>query len=482
MDRLKFTFPERRLFTRLFGADVFAVGGFVRDLLRGCPSPDVDILVARVPLREIVRRLEAHGRVDLVGKSFGVIKFTLKGRTYDVALPRRDVPRGEGGTKGHKDFLIATDPNLPVESDLERRDFRCNSMALRLRDGVLVDPLDGARDTKRRLMRLTDPKAFPDDPLRVLRAGRFASVLGFRVDPEVYALAKDVDLSGLSEERVNEELIKILLDSPKPSRGLEEIFRLGALEQRFPELYALTLVLQDAVFHPEADDQGHRTVWAHTKIAVDQAARLARLAGFDRPRTLILLLATLYHDAGKAATTRWEWKRGRMAVTSSGHDVRSERLVRRAFKRQKIHSWNGADLQTLVPLLIRTHHRASELWLRRENVTKKAFNRLAAEVGGDIDLVILLDAADRAGRQARAVRGLDREARWLRRRFEELRVSRDSIRPLLRGRDLIALGVAPGPAMGKLLRRLYSLQLDGAFETQAAGVEAARKLLEGRKP
>ncbi len=482
MDRLKFAFPERRLFTRLFGADVYAVGGFVRDLLRECPSPDVDILVARVPLREIVRRLEACGRVDLVGKSFGVIKFTVTGRTYDVALPRRDVPRGEGGTKGHKDFLIAADPDLPVEVDLERRDFRCNSMALRLRDGALVDPLDGARDTKRRILRLTNPRAFPDDPLRVLRAGRFASVLGFRVDPEIYALAKDVDLSGLSEERVNEELYKILLDSPKPSRGLEEFFRLGALEQRFPELYALTLVLQDAVFHPEADEQGHRTAWAHTRIAVDQAARLARLAGLDRPRTLVLLLATLYHDAGKAATTRWEWKRGRMAVTSSGHDIRSERLARKAFARQKIHSWNGADLRTLVPLLIRTHHRAAELWLRRESVTKKAFNRLAAEVRGEIELVILLDAADRAGRKARAVRALDREARWLGRRFDELRVSRETIRPLLRGRDLIALGVAPGPAMGKLLRRLYGLQLDGTFETQAAGVEAARRLLEGKKP
>jgi len=477
----RFDFVDRRLFVRLFGDDVYAVGGYVRDLVRGRPSPEVDLLVAGHPLDEIVRKLERHGRVDLVDRSFGIIKFTIKGRTYDVALPRTDRAALTEGARGHKDIVVAADPALPVEKDLERRDFRMNSMALRLRDGRLIDPFEGRKDTLARRLRLTNPAAFPDDPLRVLRVARFASVLGFRVDPAIYPAARSVDLEGLSLERVNEEMFKLLLDSPRPSVGLEEMFRLGVLEAWYPELQALALVIQDSIFHPERDDFGHHTVWVHTKLAVDQAAALAAQAGLAAPKRLALLLAALFHDLGKSSTTRWEYKRGRMAVTSAGHDIQSERAARRVLARFRVQTWNGYNIGRMVPLLIRTHHRAGELWQNRADVTKKAFNRLAADVDGEIELLVLLDAADRAGRGTRLVRSLDRTARWLFKRFEELRVNRETIKPLVMGRDLIKLGVAPGPDMGRLLKKLYKAQLDGHFETKAAGLERARRLVE-RKP
>ena len=256
---------------------------------------------------------------------------------------------------------------------------------------------------------------------------------------------------------------------------------LGALAQLIPELEALALVIQDSVFHPEKDAFGHHTVWQHTKLAVDQAAALARAAGLAPPKTLVLLLAALYHDLGKRTTTRWEYKRGRMAITSCGHDVLSGRMAQKLLARFKIHSWNGAAIGRLVPLLIRTHHRAAELLQNRESVTKKAFNRLAADVEGEIELMIFLDAADRAGRRERLVRGLDREARWLFKRFEELRVNRETIKPLIMGRDLIGQGVAPGPGMGEILKKLYRIQLDNGFETKAQGLKKARRLIE-RKP
>ena len=480
MTTLAFDFPDRALFVRLFGADVYAVGGFVRDLVLGRPSPEVDLLVARRPLETIVARLEKHGRVDLVGRSFGIIKFTRQGRTYDVALPRVD--RAAAGARGHKDIVVAADPGLPVEKDLERRDFRMNSMALRLKDGALIDPFEGQKDARARRLRLTNPAAFPDDPLRVIRVARFASVLGFKVDPAIVPAARAVDLTGLSVERVNDEMFRLLLDSPRPSVGLEEMFRLGVLEQWFPELQALALTIQDAVFHPETDAFGHHTVWAHTKLAVDQAAVLGRLRGLAGPKRLALLLAALYHDLGKATTTRWDYKRGRMAVTSAGHDIQSERAARRVLLRFRVQTWNGYPIGRMVPLLIRTHHRAGELWNGRGEVTKKAFNRLAAEVQGEIDLVVLLDAAARAGRGTRLVRGLDPTARWLFRKFEELKINRETIKPLVMGRDLIALGVAPGPAMGRLLEKLYRAQLDNLFDTKAAGLARARRLLERTAP
>jgi tRNA nucleotidyltransferase/poly(A) polymerase len=481
MTQLASDFPDRALFVRLFGGDVYAVGGFVRDLVRGRSSFEVDLLVARRPLEAIVRKLEKHGRVDLVGKSFGIIKFTVRGRTYDIALPRTDRPAPER-TGRHKDIVVSADPDLPIEKDLERRDFRTNSMALRLKDGALVDPFEGRKDTLAKRIRLTNPEAFPDDPLRVIRVARFASVLGFKVDPAIYPAARSVDLRGLSVERVNEETFKMLLESPRPSVGLEEMFRLGVLDQWFPELQALTLVIQDALFHPEQDAFGHHTVWAHTKLSVDQAAALARATGLPDPKRLALLLAALYHDLGKATTTRWEYKRGRMAVTSPGHDVQSERAVRRVLARFKVQTWSGYRIGRMVPLLIRTHHRAGELWANRDEVTKKAFNRLAANVQGEIELVVLLDAADRAGRGARLARGLDKQARWLLGKFEELRINRETIKPLIMGRDLLKLGVPPGPEMGRLLKKLYRAQLDNAFETKAAGLARARRLIGRTSP
>ncbi len=478
MKKIEGNFRDKKLFVGLFGKDVYAVGGYVRDRLRGISSDDIDILVTRRPLEDIVAKIEPHGKVDLVGKSFGIIKFTIKGKTYDLALPRTDRPKGDA-SRGHKNILASSDPDLPLETDLERRDFRCNSIALRLADGKLIDPFDGAKDIRAKVIRVTNPKAFPEDPLRVLRAARFASILGFSMDPAIYALAKSIDLSGLSVERVNEELFKILLFSDRPSLGLEELFKLGALRQLFPELYALTLIIQDSVFHPEKDDFGHHTVWHHTKLTVDQARRLAVSSNWEAPKTLALLLAALFHDVGKAETTEWEFKRGRMVITSAGHDGASERIARKIFSRLRIFSWNGFPLRKTALLLIKTHHRASELWQNRASVTRKAFNRLAADTAGEIELVAYLDVADRKGRKDRPVQGLDREGKWLLGKFEELRVDRETIKPLIMGRDLIKLGVAPGPEMGKMLDELYKRQMDNEFETKARGLKLAKKLVAG---
>ncbi|MEW5901208.1 MAG: HD domain-containing protein [Acidobacteriota bacterium] len=480
MERLRPEFKDKVLFVRLFGENVYAVGGYVRDLVMAAPSEEVDLLITHFPLDEVIRKISPHGKVDLVGRSFGIIKFTIHKKTYDLALPRKDTPT-ERPARRHQDFLISADPGLPVEKDLERRDFRCNSMALRLKDGVLVDPFGGVKDIKDRIIRLTNPRAFPDDPLRVLRVARFSSALRFAVDPEIYELSKEIDLRGLSVERINEELFKILLLSERPSVGLDELFKLGVLKQLFPELYRLTLSIQDSFFHPEKDDFGHHSVWQHSKLTVDQARVLAWLACLGQEKKLCLLLAALYHDVGKPATAHWEWKKGRMVITNNGHDLASERIVKKVFARLRIFSWNGYPLKKIVPLLIRSHHRLSELWQNREDVTKKAFNRLAAAAQGEIELLVYLDAADRAGRGERLVKSLDRQGKWLLRKFAELNVTRETIKPLIMGRDLLKLGVSPGPEMGKLLKRLYELQLDGAFDTKAEGQKIAERLSKGKK-
>ncbi|MCK4429908.1 MAG: HD domain-containing protein, partial [Candidatus Aminicenantes bacterium] len=462
---------------RHFDGDVYAVGGYVRDLIRGIPSEDVDILITHHPVEKIIKKIKSYGKVDLVGKSFGVIKFTINRKTYDIALPRIDMPK-ESEVRGHKDFIISANPDIPIERDLQRRDFRCNSIALRLIDNTLIDPFGSLEDIRAKIIRLTNPKAFPEDPLRVLRAARFASVLNFSIDTEIYDSSKDIDLSGLSVERVNEEIFKILLLSPLPSSGLEELFKLGVLRQLFPELYSLTLSIQDSIFHPEKDLFGHHTVWHHTKLTVDQAKRLADRFHLNQEKKLTLLLAALYHDVGKPGTAQWEYKKGRMVITNNGHDVASEKITKKIFDRFKIFSWNGYNLRKIALSLIRCHHRASELWQNKEIITKKAFNRLAADTDGEIELLVYLDAADRAGREDKPVRGLDEEGTWLLKKFDELNVSKETIKPIIMGRDLLKMGQSAGPSMGRILKKLYQLQLDNEFETKEEGLKIAEKLIK----
>ncbi|MCP2619925.1 HD domain-containing protein [Candidatus Aminicenantes bacterium AC-334-K16] len=477
MDYLQVDFRDKALFLKLFGEDVYAVGGFIRDYLRKDPSEDVDILILKHPVEEIVAKLKPHGRVDLVGKSFGVIKFTREGKTYDIALPRIDQPK-ETRQRTHKDFKIITDPHLPLERDLSRRDFRCNSIALRLADGRLFDPFHGRADIDKKILRMTNPEAFPEDPLRVLRAARFASILHFSIDAAIYELAQEIDLQGLSQERINDELFRLLLNSSDPSRGLQEFFKLGVLKQLFPELYQLTLAIQDALFHPETDEFGHHTVWPHTLITVDQAARLGRKFKLSRPKTLCLLLAALFHDVGKPRTADWEYKNGRLVLTNKRHDILGEKITAKAFDRMKLFSWEGVDVRTITLNLIRCHHRPSELWQNREVITRKALNRLAADVDGEIELLILLDVADRSGRSPQPISDLDREGQWLKEKFEELNVSRETIKPIIMGRHLLPLGVEPGPAMGKILKKIYELQLDNEFQTLEEGLKIAQKIVE----
>jgi tRNA nucleotidyltransferase (CCA-adding enzyme) len=479
MKKMQADFRHKDFFIKQFGENIYVVGGYIRDKLleRKKNSGMVDLIITHTPAEKIIQTLKKQGKVNLVGKSFGVIKFVKDNTTYDIALPRKDIPKPKE-KRGHKDFIIKADPEIPLKQDLQRRDFRCNSMALRLSDNQLIDYFNGIEDVKEKMLKLTNPGAFPDDPLRVLRAARFSSTLDFKVDPAIYEISKEIDLSGLSVERINEELFKILLESSSPSKGLEEMFKLDALRQLFPDLYQLTLSIQDSSFHPEKDAYGHHTVWAHTLITVDQTKRLIKAQKIKGQRKLALLLAALFHDVGKPETARWEYKKGRMVITNNRHDIKGEKITKRILDQYKIHSKEGYDLRKSVLKLIRCHHRASELWQNRDVVTKRAFNRLAADVDGEIDLLAVLDAADRAGRDKKPVKSLDKESQWLLDKFKELKVSKESIQPLIMGRDLIEMGVKPGPKMGKILKNLYQLQLDDEFRTKKQGLKKAKEIIE----
>jgi tRNA nucleotidyltransferase/poly(A) polymerase len=475
MKRLSLKFPMKDFFVSAFAGQVYVVGGTVRDFLlygRAAANQDVDLLVCGATYEEIAARLRPHGKTDTVGKSFAVLKFTRQGKTFDIAIPRRDQKKDDR-SHAHKNFRVDAGPQVTLEEDLGRRDFTCNSIAVRLLDGAVVDPHQGLQAIAEKRIVMTSPASFSDDPLRVLRAARFAAVHGFSVDKAIYVKSKKVPLAELSAERVVDELFRLLLESPRPSAGLQEYFRLTVLAKLFPELAALTLTIQDAHFHPEHDEQGHHSVWAHTLITVDIVKKLAASYRLDEERSLALLLAALLHDGGKAVSTVWEFKHGRMTVTSAFHDSRGCQIAAAFLARLRVETRQNFPLKKTVLRLVQQHHRIYELYRNRDEITFKAIARAVKDMDGEDLLLLLLDFADRRSREPDALEfdGLDEIALWFGRKKEEYRISRDTIRPLIQGRDLIALGVAPGRQMGTQLKKLYELQLDGAFKTRLQGLK-----------
>lgn len=191
-------------------AQVYIVGGAVRDNFRGKESKDLDIMICGIEESTLIETLNEFGHCDLVGKSFGVIKWKERGSTedIDIALPRRD-RKGDGNK--HTDIIVEVDTTMTIEEELKRRDFTINAMALSL-EGQLIDPFNGLKDLSKGVIRMVDPQAFVDDPLRMLRAVQFASRFDFTIEELTLNEIKSniQTISSISKERIVEELKKIV--------------------------------------------------------------------------------------------------------------------------------------------------------------------------------------------------------------------------------------------------------------------------------
>lgn len=190
------------------GAEIFIVGGSVRDAYLGKEPKDIDIIVRLLPFNDLIALLESHGKVDLVGESFGVIKFTFKGEIYDIAIPRID--KKIAGATGHKSIEAQSDHTLELIDDLGRRDFTFNALALD-RDMKVIDEFGGLEDLAQGIVRCVSKEAFAEDPLRMLRAIQFSARFGFLPDDETLVLIQqNADLiEDISKERVLDEFKKV---------------------------------------------------------------------------------------------------------------------------------------------------------------------------------------------------------------------------------------------------------------------------------
>jgi poly(A) polymerase/tRNA nucleotidyltransferase (CCA-adding enzyme) len=278
---------DARLAAALPSGALYAVGGRVRDEIRArlagdqASAPDSDYLVVGVPLEALAERLATLGRIDVVGASFAVLKLTVDGQTVDIATPRRERSTGVA----HRDFLVESGPEVTLEEDLGRRDFRMNMIARALPSGEIVDPYGGEADIRAGRIDIVTPAAFREDPLRMLRAAQFAARFNYTVTPEVLAamVAAAPLVRSISAERVHDELVK-LLKASKPSTGFKLLEQTGILAELLPEL-AEGIGVEQNEWH--AYD-----VWHHSLATADAAP-----AG-----DVTLRLAALLHDVGKPRT------------------------------------------------------------------------------------------------------------------------------------------------------------------------------------
>jgi tRNA nucleotidyltransferase (CCA-adding enzyme) len=437
------------------GGRPFLVGGGVRDHLLGRSPKDFDIEVYGLPALRVRAACAAVGRVDAVGAAFGVLKVTAGGETIDVSLPRRDSKIGVG----HRDFAIGADSLMPPEEAVRRRDFTVNALMMEPFTGEVIDLVGGEADLRARRLRAVDAARFGDDPLRALRACRFAATLGFDVEPATLALCAAQDLGTLPPERVGWEFGG-LLRAPDPGRGLRTLAGMDQL-RAFPELLATMGCPQHSVWHPEGD------VWTHTVLTVEAMRPLSDDLG--------LLLAALCHDLGKPATTqRAATGANAGAWISPNHEPAGVEPTRHLLARLAVDRTTTEH----VVALVRLHLTPLHLYQNRDQVKSGTFRRLARRVNL-LDLATLV----RADMLGRGPSRLDTDvADWFAAQAKSLELTEGPPAPILMGRHLLPLGVPPGPRMGTILRLAYEGQLDGRFADLEGALTFARELIGESTP
>ena len=434
------------------GGRAFFVGGWVRDRLIDRESKDIDIEVYGLDAGRLRTLLEGIGRVDAVGESFTVYKLG----PLDVSLPRRESKTG----RGHRGFTVTGDPNLSIEEASRRRDFTVNAIAWNPLTEEYVDPHGGIEDLKHGVLRMVDPDTFADDSLRVLRAVQFAARFQWQVDAATKTVCRAIPLDDLPSERIWGEFEKLLLRASRPSVGLELALELGAIERLFPGLAELVGCEQEPEWHPEGD------VWVHNLLVIDQAA--TRTGGLPYPQQVALMLGAVCHDLGKPRTTAFIDGR----IRSHNHEEAGVEPTLRILDRLNIHTLNGYDVRGQVVGLV-AHHLKPGMWHRAPNgVGDGAFRRLARKV--DLELLARLAAADCRGRTGTFdCTAMD----WFLERARHLGVQHEPPPPLLLGRHVLALGLIPGPEVGRILGQVYERQIDGEVSSLAEAIVLAKELV-----
>ncbi|SKB28114.1 CCA tRNA nucleotidyltransferase [Daejeonella lutea] len=436
---------------------IYVIGGFVRDIFLQRPSKDIDILVIGngIKFAEAAGKM-LHTKVSIF-KNFGTAMLRDGELEIEFVGARRESYRAESRKP------IVEDGTL--DDDQKRRDFTINAMAFGLNKsnfGVLLDPFGGIDDLENKLIRTPlDPQiTFSDDPLRMLRAIRFASQLGFEIDnAAISAIARNCSrIKIVSMERVTDELNKIIL-SPKPSVGFKYLFDTGLLKEVFPQMVDLHGV--DVI-----DGKGHKDNFYHTLQVLDNIS--------ENTHDLWLRWAAILHDIAKPATKRFEPGHG---WTFHGHEDRGARMVPKIFAQLKLPL---NDKMKMVQKLVQLHLRP--IVLAQEVVTDSAVRRLLFEAGEEIEGLMLLCNADVTTKNEFKIKKYRRNFELVTKRLKEVEES-DQIRnwqPPVSGEDImLAFNLRAGREVGIIKNQIREAILEG--EIKNSREEAIQFMLEKGK-
>ncbi|MFG2071627.1 CCA tRNA nucleotidyltransferase [Nonomuraea maritima] len=437
---------------RLFeakGHELAVVGGPVRDLLLGRIGNDLDLTTDARPEKVLEIVKDWADAVWTIGIDFGTVGLRKGSQQIEITTYRSESydPRSRKPEVMYGDTL---------EADLERRDFAVNAMAVRLPSHEFVDPYGGLADLGAKVLRTPGPpeRSFDDDPLRMLRAARFASQLRFTVHPATLAamsaMADRIDI--VSAERVRDELDK-LLSGADPREGLRLLVDTGLAARVLPELPKLRLEIDE--------HHRHKDVYEHTLTVLDQAIAQEE-DGPDR----VLRWAAIMHDVGKPRTRRHE-QGGR--VSFHHHEVVGAQMTKKRLAELKFPKDFVTDVSRLVELHLRFHGYGTGEW------TDSAVRRYVRDAGHLLDRLHKLTRADCTTRNKRKAAALARTYDHLEERIARLAEEEElaKIRPELDGNEIQqVLGVGPGPVVGRAYKFLLDLRLDKGVIGKEAATEA----------
>ncbi len=418
---------------------VWAVGGFVRDRILNINVKDIDFaVVGHGPefAKRVAEKLESKSIV--VFERFGTAMVSVGDFRLEFVGTRQE----SYDAHSRKPMVIES----TLDEDLLRRDFTINAIAFGINQnnfGKIYDPLHGQKDIKKKIIRTPlDPAVtFKDDPLRILRAIRFAAQLDFTIEDRTFSALKEMAfrLEIISQERITDELLKILA-APRPSVGFELLEEIGALAFILPEIAAMKGMQQRAGYH-------HKDVWKHTLMVVDNVAAVSD----NRD----LRFAALVHDIGKPVTRKLE---AGIGWTFHGHDEIGARLLERFCRRLKLPNLLCKYAQNLTRLHLRPIH------LTEDGVTDSAIRRLIVQAGENLNDLLILCRADITSQNPKRVQKHLANFNYLVERIQEVE-EKDRLRQFqspVRGETIMEVcGLRPGPRIGILKKMIEEAILDG---------------------
>lgn len=436
------------------GSQALIVGGAVRDAIMHIEPKDIDIEVYNISYDELKEFLSPYGDVDLVGKAFGVIKFSpyRANMEYDFSVPRKENRMGVG----HKGFEVSFDETMTIKEASMRRDFTFNALAYDPITNTTYDYFGGVRDIENKIIRHTSDK-FGEDALRLLRAMQFQARFGFSIHPDTIIEMKNIlktdEFNLIPKERIFEEWMK-WAEKGIHHDLLFKFLRDTTLIDYYPMLKRLKETPQDVIYHPEGDVEIHTTQCLRY---MDKVIEREKIYGREK---MTLVMSILLHDIGKPDTTEEKMKRGRITITSEGHEALGGKMAIEFLSSLGFHE----ELITPISNIVANHLAGVNISsITSPSGKLKAVKKLSRRLfPATISQLLLVMESDQNGRDNKSFEE-PTGGRELAEIAKEINVSDKQYEYLLMGRHLIELGLKPSLKFGEILRKASEAQENGEF-------------------